>query len=261
MNGSYQFEKLESRFEEASLLAERAQMRLEGFTELLDRHGFPHHGRALDVGCGHGIRSELMAKHRPGVEVLGIDRSSELLELVNAKTSLSNLAFQKADLYELPFADQSFDFIYSRLVFMHLTDPLAALNELKRVLKPGGRILIEDADRDCMLFEPVPSGFPEYWKKIQEGQRNLGGDPNVGRRLARYLRKMQFNGVKIEIQPYVGTGKDVEFLARSLFPSLNCYLKEEDRKEGDEMVYKLFEFAKTPEASVYHFWFVVSGVN
>lgn len=45
-------------------------------------------------------------------------------------------------------------------------------------------MLIEDADRNCMFFEPEPDNFSTYWKLIQEGQRRLGGDPNVGRRLA-----------------------------------------------------------------------------
>ena len=157
--GSYQFEKLEGRHQEASFLAERASMRLDTFVEVIKKHGLKNGDKVLEVGCGQGIRSALIAKNFPQCHVTAIDRSAELLMMAHERSSAesySNLKFQEANLYELPFADDSFDFIYVRLVFMHLDKPHAALESLKRVLKPGGRILIEDADRDCMFFEPTP---------------------------------------------------------------------------------------------------------
>jgi ubiquinone/menaquinone biosynthesis C-methylase UbiE len=259
MNGSYQFEQLESRHQEAHFLAERAQMRLEGFISLLEAHGFPNRGLALDLGCGHGLRSSLMAKHFQDVKVIGVDRSLELLEMARAKERHPHLSFEHADLYRLPYESHSFDFIYSRLVFMHLSEPLKALKEMRRILKPGGRILIEDADRDCMFFEPTPPSFASYWKKIQEGQRRLGGDPNVGRKLASYFHEINLHDLKIEVQPILGNGEHIEYLMRTLFPSLNAYLKPEDRKEGEEAIQDLLELAHKPFATFYHFWFAVSA--
>jgi len=263
--GSYQFENLESRQAEATLLAERARMRLDGFIPLLQRHGFPEHGRALEVGCGHGLRTRLMAEHFPHVEVIGIDRSPELLSTSSSSSSNSsssgfgNLCFQHADLYELSFASGSFDFVYARLVFMHLTDPTRALASLLRVLKPGGRILIEDADRDCMFFEPAPKSFAEFWRKVQEGQRRLGGDPNVGRKLAVYLKDSGFEAVQTEAQPIIGSGEEIAFLVRTLLPSLNTYLDPHDRAAGSAAIRDLAQLALDPRAVLYHFWFAVGG--
>lgn len=258
MNGSYQFEKLEGRQIEADFLAERAQLRLEGFKGLLERHGFPTHGKILEAGCGQGIRTKLMAEYFPHAEITGIDRSSELLAEARINSPLN---FKEADIYELPFADDSFDFVYSRLVFMHLKDPQLALKNLLRVLKPGGRILIEDADRDCMFFEPAPASFPEFWEKVQTAQRRLGGDPNVGRKLAPYLKKHGLSGINIEAQPITGDGKDISFLARTLMPSLNLYLEPQDREMGHKAIADLHTLATSPEASFYHFWFAVSGAK
>lgn len=256
--GSYQFELLEGRHHEADMLAERAQMRLDGFTELLRRHGFPSQGRALEVGTAQGIRARLMAEHFPNVHITGIDRSDELL----ANTShRMNLTFQQADLYTLPFPDAHFDFVYARLVFMHLTDPIKAIASLKRVLKPGGRLLIEDADRDCMFFEPAPPTLKEFWFKVQEGQRRLGGDPNVGRKLAPYLKQSGFAEVTIEAQPILGGGPDIEFLVRTLLPSLNIYLQPEDRPSGQIAINDLLTLSRNPAASFYHFWFAVSATK
>lgn len=254
--GSYQFELLEGRNHEANMLAERAQMRLDGFTDLLKRHGYPEQGRVLEVGTAHGIRARLMAEHFPNTHITAIDRSDELLANISTQ---SNLSFQHADLYTLPFPDEHFDFVYARLVFMHLTDPITAIASLRRVLKPGGRLLIEDADRDCMFFEPAPTSFRTFWEKVQQGQRRLGGDPNVGRKLAPYLKESGFSSITTEVQPILGGGPDIEFLVRTLMPSLNIYLDPDDRSDGQTAINDLYTLSKNPNASFYHFWFVVSG--
>ncbi len=257
MNGSYQFEELESRNGEAEFLSERAQLRLEGFKDLLLRHRIPEHGRLLEAGCAQGIRTKLISEFFPKLEIVGIDRSPELLS--EARDTASGPTYIEADLYDLPFPDASFDFVYSRLVFMHLKDPEKAMKSLLRVLKPGGKLLIEDADRDCMFFEPEPKSFRPFWDKVQSGQRRLGGDPNVGRKLAPYMKKLQLKNVTIETQPIIGGGKEINFLVRTLLPSLNIYLEPQDRAQGEVSINDLGELAQNPEATFYHFWFAVSG--
>lgn len=258
--GSYQFENLESRHIESARLAERAGLRLEGFGDLLIRHGFTSQSRILEVGIGHGIRARLMTEILEGAEVVGVDRSHELLSVARERNAdAKGLSFVESDLYNLPFATGSFDFVYARLVFMHLNDPLKALRELKRMLRPGGRILIEDADRDCMFFEPAPASFAAFWEKVQEGQRRLGGDPNVGRKLASLLKESEFVDVKSELQPLQGAGPDIDFLVRTLMPSLNIYLPPEERAAGEQAIADLAILANDPRATFYHLWFVVSG--
>lgn len=261
-NGSYQFEELEGRHHEAEMLAQRAHMRLDGFSALLKRHGFPTQGKILEVGTAQGIRARVIASEFPNVHVTAIDRSSELLGASQSgQTMIPNLHFQQADIYNLPFADNTFDFIYARLVFMHLSDPEQALENLKRVLKPGGHLLIEDADRDCMFFEPVPDTFADFWLKVQEGQRRLGGDPNVGRKLAPMMKGHGLHSVQIEVQTILGCGDEIEFLSRTLMPSLNVYLDPKDRPKGQRAIDDLQKLSQNPSASFYHFWFAVSGMK
>ncbi len=261
--GSYQFESLENAPIEANFLAERAQLRLEGFHELLLRHGCPVEGDILEVGAAQGIRTRLIAKNFPRAQVIGVDRSHDLLQLAQSENQnsgrLSHLKFEEGNLYDLQYPDSSFDFIYARLVFMHLMDPMSALKSLPRVLRPGGRILIEDADRDCMFFEPRPLSFPAFWQKVQAGQRRLGGDPNVGRKLSPLMKTVGLEGINVEMQPILGDGADIAFLARTLMPSLNCYLEEQDRVMGESAIKDLLKLAEDPRAIMYHFWFAVSG--
>lgn len=258
MKGSYQFERLEGRHTEAKFLAERARMRLEGFPDLLRRHSIPANGRILEIGCGQGVRTEQIALTFPEAKVIGLDRSPELLAEARSRQG-QNAEYVEGDLYSLPFADHSFDAIYARLVFMHLERPQAALAESLRVLKPGGRILLEDADRDCMFFEPAPASFPLFWQRVQAGQRRHGGDPNVGRKLGAYLRGSGLEKLQEEVQPILGGGEEIAFLARTLLPSLNIYLPRQQRPEGEEAIRDLARLAEDPRASFYHFWFVASG--
>lgn len=258
--GSYQFEKLEGRHQEAHRLAERAQMRMQGFPQLLLRHKYPSEGQVLEIGTAQGLRARLMAEQFPHSKVIGIDRSEELLaEAIHTHREITNLEFHQADVYDLPYADNSFDFIYARLVFMHLTDPMKALNSMKRVLKPGGHILIEDADRDCMFFEPAPPSLRSFWNQVQDGQRRLGGDPNVGRKLASYYSQLGLSQINIEVQTILGKGAEIEFLVRTLLPSLNTYLPPEARPQGKRAIQDLHELSQNPNAQFYHFWFAVSG--
>lgn len=253
--GSYQFEKLEGRHHEADMLKERANMRLDGFPELLCRHGFSGKGKVLEVGTAQGVRAQLISEKFPESHIIAIDRSSELL----SPADRSNLTFQFADVYDLPFGDNEFDFVYARLVFMHLSDPQKALSNILRVLRPGGRLLVEDADRDCMFFEPAPVSLSDFWVKVQAGQRRLGGDPNVGRKLTSLLKSTGYLKINTEVQTILGNGADIEFLVRTLMPSLNIYLDPKDRPAGENAIQDLLKLSKNPIASFFHFWFAVSG--
>src|SRR5262249_49167165 len=97
--------------------------------------------RLIDCGCGPGsITADLAGVAAPGTTV-GIGLREEAViaarELARKRT-ISNLAFQAASLYQLPYAEGSFDAAFACAVLQHLAAPLSALKEMRRVLKPGG---------------------------------------------------------------------------------------------------------------------------
>jgi SAM-dependent methyltransferase len=100
---------------------------------------------ALDVGCGPGHTALALA---PRVaSVVGIDLSEAMLEQARglaAARGLANLEFRRADVERLPFEDGSFDVVASRQSAHHYADIAAAVAELARVLRPGGRLLVLD---------------------------------------------------------------------------------------------------------------------
>jgi ubiquinone/menaquinone biosynthesis C-methylase UbiE len=93
-------------------------------------------GKILDVGCGTGIISELY----PSLDILGIDISRGMLSHHKGK-------HQYASATDIPFSDNSFDSVICRSVLHHLHEPTKALQEIRRVLKPGGRFVCWETNK------------------------------------------------------------------------------------------------------------------
>jgi ubiquinone/menaquinone biosynthesis C-methylase UbiE len=113
-------------------------------------------GTFVDAGCGPG--NLVMALHRkyPFLKITGIDLSYQMIDIAVKKLSRGDFKhcvdFQQADVCQLPFTDNSIDFVISTLSLHHWTNPGLALQEITRVLKPGGQMLIFDLRRDEPLL-------------------------------------------------------------------------------------------------------------
>ncbi|MGC4081305.1 MAG: class I SAM-dependent methyltransferase [Vicinamibacterales bacterium] len=102
--------------------------------------------RLLDSGCGPGIVSAALAR-RVG-HVHGIDLTPAMIALAEqraASAGLTNVAFGVGDMSALPFDDDTFDGAVTRYTVHHLDTPLAAVREMVRVTRPGGRVVSLDA--------------------------------------------------------------------------------------------------------------------
>ena len=97
--------------------------------------------RVLDVGCGSGWATRLMAAQATNGSAVGIDISDEMIKLARQSTSAPNVTFQVAGAEQLPFADGEFSDAFSMESLYYYRDMLSALREIKRVLRPGGQFV------------------------------------------------------------------------------------------------------------------------
>ena len=113
-------------------------------------------GSVTDVGCGPGYLLQTLAKELPNIKLVGVDVSKEMIERAKANFDSQGLGgraeFKEGSSEHLPFKGQTQDFIVSTGALHHFADPELAFNEIYRVLKPGGQMLMLDFRRDVPWF-------------------------------------------------------------------------------------------------------------
>lgn len=152
--------------------------------------------RLADIGCGPGtITLDLADRVAPG-EVVGIDRSSEIIEQaerLRVDREVANARFEVGDVYELACEDASFDVVNAHQVLQHLSDPVAALREMRRVCRPGGVVAARDADYRAMTWSPGDDRLDRWMGLYQAVARSNGAEPDAGRHLLRWARAAGFS--------------------------------------------------------------------
>src|SRR5256886_2636110 len=134
--------------------------------------------RVLDVGCGPGTITADLAARVPGGDVTGIDAAADVLAQARQEAErrgLDNVRFDTGDVYHLDFADGTFDVVHAHQVLQHLTDPGAALREMRRGCRPGGLVAARDGDYGGFFLVPAGPGV------IGRGWRYSGGAPGTRR--------------------------------------------------------------------------------
>ncbi|MEP6755635.1 MAG: methyltransferase domain-containing protein [Chthonomonadales bacterium] len=182
--------------EEQARLAELNRLTNAPFVEFLK---LPTHGTVLEVGSGLGLLAADVARTSSSLEVFGIERSAE--QLAAAQAGPQNLFLQQGDAHYLPFDDNFFDVVYCRYVLEHLADPTSALKEMYRVLKPGGRVAVQENDMSMIGFDPDCPTLMHWVGKMIEAQAAVDGDATVGRKLFRLLKQAGFSGIELTLQP------------------------------------------------------------
>jgi SAM-dependent methyltransferase len=120
--------------------------------------------RVLDVGCGAGQTSLALAEAvAPRGEVLGVDLSQPLLDVARVRAAGLPVRFEIADAQTSDFGGEPFDAIYSRFGVMFFADPVAAFANLKKALKPGGRLAFvcwRSFDENDLMRAPLDAALP-----------------------------------------------------------------------------------------------------
>jgi ubiquinone/menaquinone biosynthesis C-methylase UbiE len=153
----------------------------------------------LDCGCGPGSMSADLARIvAPGI-VTGVDYAESQIEFArNAPDYPQNLKFEVGSIYSLSFAAGEFDAAVSHALFEHLSEPVKALHEIRRVLKPNSVAGICAPDWSGFIVAPsspvLQAAISYYWNTVQN--RN-GGDGCVGGKLGGYMLQAGFRDVKM----------------------------------------------------------------
>jgi SAM-dependent methyltransferase len=170
-------------------------------TELLHSDTkYPPGSAVLEAGCGVGAQTVILAKNSPKACITSIDISDESLAAAKKRVGdagFTNVAFQRADIFNLPFAAASFDHVFVCFVLEHLPNPGAALLKLKDVLKPGGSMTVIEGDHGSAYFHPDSAEARRAIQCLVELQAGMGGNSLIGRQLFPLLTAAGFRDVRV----------------------------------------------------------------
>ena len=145
----------------------------------------------LDVGCGPGTLTADLARRLGTGHVIGVDRVEEIVAAARADHPSSDgadLSFEVDDAYALAIGDRSVDIVHAHQVLQHLTDPVGALSEWRRVLRPGGLLAVRDTDFGAMAWGPADPVLEEWLALTHRLTRRNGAQADAGRHLAGWVR-------------------------------------------------------------------------
>ena len=139
-------------------------------------------GRVLDIGMG-GCACMALYLARKGYEVTGIDRSSHAVHRArkNAEGKRLRGAFtaRRGDAAKLPFEDDTFDVVISFHSLHHIDRPVAALREMFRVCRPGGKVLISDLNPTGVKIYKHKHDAPQLLALVEQEVRRLGAEVKI----------------------------------------------------------------------------------
>lgn len=153
----------------------------------------------LDCGCGPGTVTVDIAQRLGAGRAHGVDLDPSQIRLAQAlaqQRGCGNVVFQQGDVYRLPFESATFDVAFSHALFEHLSDPLRAMAELLRVLKPGAPAVICTPDWGSFLYSPATPALLDAVRTYCELQNRNGGDVTIGHKLLDYARQTGFERVR-----------------------------------------------------------------
>ena len=124
------------------------------------------------------------------------------------RRGLDNVRFDTGDVYRLDFADGAFDVVHAHQVLQHLTDPVAALREMRRVCRPGGLVAARDGDYGGFFWYPEEPEMTEWLALYRAVARAIGGEPDAGRHLLAWARRAGFTAVEASASAWCYTGAE-----------------------------------------------------
>ena len=155
--------------------------------------------RILDAGCGSGSMAREIAKAVSGSVVVGIDLRDKYIDYARRRAEsegLKNVTFETADVRALPFPDGAFDIIWTKYLLQWVAEPMQAMREFARVLKPGGLLASANFDGFAVTNEPPDPAIQPMLEFVFNGLV----DPFIGRKMAGMSRDCGLIDIDVKME-------------------------------------------------------------
>lgn len=220
----------------------------------------------LELGSGPGFYTEQLLEMLPNSSITALEIDPVLIK--NAEQYLQDkggerLRFVEASIVETGLPDDSFDFAIARLLFRHLPDAVAAAKEVRRVLKPGGQLVVIDADSELIgITDPPILEYQALREKGQQIQTTRGTNRKIGRQLWRILKEAGFQNLDLEAVISHSDDRGIEAFKHTLdvglaLPAVKLGLLSE--QDIESLVAAGEKFLASPNAFILVLWLMACG--
>lgn len=174
--------------------------------EKLSYYGLKDGMKILEVGSGPGFITEKLLKDYKNSHITALEINEDFIKYTKSHLKTEHddnrLRLVHGDITDSNLQNESFDFVFVRLVLQHLENPEVAINEIYRVLKPGGKLVVIDVDDEVWgLVEPRVQELEHILGSHAEEQEDEGGNRYIGRDLHRLIKQGEFEKVKLDLIP------------------------------------------------------------
>jgi len=204
MKGSYQLDSFtENKKSEVTRLQAQVELFFEKEFAAYVNAGLKDGMKIIECGSGPGFLIRNILQRLPGCDATALEIDPFLFSVLEENSVTAGKKIYRpvnGSIYETGMPDSSFDFVFTRLVIEHLEEPLRAIYELNRILKPGGKLVIISNDFAYhLLTYPVIPELDEMYNAYCRSRFSEGGNPMIGRQLPVYLEYSDFDRINFEI--------------------------------------------------------------
>jgi ubiquinone/menaquinone biosynthesis C-methylase UbiE len=229
----------------------------------------------VDAGTGVGVVAEQMAKiaqdHQVKPNLILLDASAERLQAAKQRLAPYDCeqTFLPGDLKQIQLPDNSVDYLFCRFVFEYLSDQQAVFAEFKRIMKPGGKLVIADLDNNSTSHYPLSADLQRKLDCIiREIEKSGSFDFQAGRKLFHYFHQNGLSEIKVHAAMHhlffgeVGENDDFNWATK-----LQRLVEMQDKGLIDldfsvsEFANDFLEFFRSPERFSYTPLFIVEGIK
>jgi ubiquinone/menaquinone biosynthesis C-methylase UbiE len=219
---------------------------------LLGRAGIRPGMACLEVACGGGdVAFDLARMVSPGGRVVATDIDEAKLGAARREAEalqLSNVEFRLADITKAEF-DPVFDLVHARFILTHLANPGQALTTMRKALRPGGVLVVEDIDFRGYFCHPDSPALWRYVDLYTRTAERRGCDANIEPRLPALLIEAGFQNVQMNVVQPAGIAGEVKLISPITMENIADAVVAEglaSQEEVDRIVVELHEYAGTP---------------
>ncbi|MET0012490.1 MAG: methyltransferase domain-containing protein [Sedimenticola sp.] len=200
--GSYQIDTLSDPVKELSRLKSQGEMFRALEINTLRKCGLKQDHNVLELGCGPGFITKILAEVASKGELISVDNDPELLKLLeneNIQPPEKGFRAINASADNLPIDADWADFSYARFLLQHVPSPKDIVAEAYRCTKPGGLFCAVDSDDGLTTHYPEKPEISMLLKAAEEKQKDYGGDRFVGRKMFQLANQAGFVNVKASV--------------------------------------------------------------